>query len=190
MDSGISEMLNSVLSNPESLNKLMTIMPVVAQAMNNSGSGGAQPAVEPAPAPAADGSGSSMPPNPAPNDSNTYAENPMSNPEVADALKNLIAALGTTGSANNAAKPAAVPAFAQPSSVPVADDENKFKIEKTLDTLKNFTSATNPESDHKLKLLLALKPFVKDDRKNKIDHAIKYMNAAKIISLFGKNGFV
>lgn len=63
-------------------------------------------------------------------------------------------------------------------------------IEKTLDTLKNISSVTSPDSDHRAKLLLALKPFLKDGRQTKIDTAIKYMNAAKLFSMFGKNGFV
>ena len=129
-------------------------------------------------------------------------ENILANANVADALNNLIAALNSASASAPAAAPTptAVPAIAAvPAQAPTfpfaampgnAAGADKAKIEKTLDTLKNFTKATSPEADNRSKLLLALKPFLKDERKNKIDTAIKYMNAAKIISLFGKNGFV
>ena len=206
MDSGISDMLNSVLSNPDSLNKIMTLMPAVAQMMNNGGAGNQQETqnnqnnqniqektVKPA---------------------DFSADDLMSNAEVADALKHLITALNAASgnnntpavevkekSAVNADALASLTSFASQFKNNAGADANKTDnadgasnnnsaIEKTLDTLKNFSSATSPESDHRLKLLLALKPFMKDGRKSKIDSAIKYMNAAKIIKMFGKNGFV
>lgn len=71
-----------------------------------------------------------------------------------------------------------------------AKEGQSANVERALDTLKGFSSATAPEKDDRMKLLLALKPFMRDTRKGKIDTAIKYMSAAKIINLFGKNGFV
>ena len=178
MDGGISNMISSVLSNPDALNKLMTAMPAVAQMMNGGGlndSAGSQNYANKAKTVETTAANAHIP-----------AEDLMADSEVAAALKNLITALNR---ASAAAKPAetiaAIPAMAAGSP-----DDKDEKIEKTLDTLKNFSSATNPESDNRSKLLLALKPFLKDTRKTKIDTAIKYMNAAKIISLFGKNGFV
>ena len=202
MDGGISDMINGVLSNPDSLNKIMTLMPVVAQIMNNGGSSDAQGKIVETTTvnTAITGPKPDIP-----------AENLMADAEVMAALKNLIAAINKAGEI----KPEAVPAMAAASEPPKTDniniDKNKIenivnmlggsasakseapdnsRIEKTLDTLKNFTSATSPENDHRSKLLLALKPFLKDGRKGKIDTAIKYMNAAKIIGMFGKNGFV
>ena len=218
MDNGISDMLSGVLSDPGAMNKIMTLMPAVAQMMNGGGS---------------DSSGNSNNSNNSNQTANekenntaetATADDLLSNAEVAAAFKNLITAINSasvTPEASASAAPAAV-ATAQPApetqqfspdkianivnmlgsaaktgdNNPVGDspaentDDPNAKIEKTLDTLKNFSSATSPENDHRSKLLLALKPFLKDARKTKIDTAIKYMNAAKIISLFGKNGFV
>ena len=171
MDSGISNMLNGVLSNPEALNKIMSVMPAVSQMLNNSS--GENPA-EPINS----------------SSSSSSIEDLMANAEVSAALKNLITALNFQNNQNNQ-NTAAIPAVSNIAEDFSGDDNNNNStIEKTLDTLKNFSSATSPESDHRLKLLLALKPFLKDGRKTKIDHAIKYMNAAKIINIFGKNGFV
>ena len=188
MDGGISDMLSGILSNPDAMNKIMTLMPAVAQMMNSGGSNGSnninqQKLIE---TPAVNVSKPEVP-----------AENLMANAEVMAALKNLITAINNSG---GEIKPDAVPVMAladeaaENSENSINNDNNinntDNKIEKTLDTLKNFSSATNPENDRRSKLLLALKPFLKEGRQTKIDTAIKYMNAAKIINMFGKNGFV
>ena len=170
MDSGISDMINNVLSNPDALNKIMTLMPAVTQMMNSGGTNNVnqEKIVE-----------TTAVNKPA----DVSTENIMANAEVMNAFKNLINVMNTA-SPN-------VPTENITENISENNNENNTgAIEKTLDTLKNFTSATSPESDHRLKLLIALKPFLKDGRKAKIDAAVKYMNAAKIINIFGKNGFV
>jgi len=226
MDSGISEMINGVLSNPDALNKIMTLMPAVAQMMNGGGSNNSsnlnnskqEKIVE-----------TTVVNNPdAPANPGISTENLMSNEKVISAFKNLITALNDASSDNSTNKNANEPEKPNDNDAVMAsafqnnqnninadnianiasmlgsaiksqpqtgnnqnqEDNTSGTIEKTLDTLKNFSSVTSPESDHRSKLLLALKPFLKDGRKTKIDTAIKYMNAAKIINLFGKNGFV
>jgi len=77
-----------------------------------------------------------------------------------------------------------------PQSPPAADALVGFDIERALSALKGVGGFTSPEHDHRVKLLLALRPFMQNNRRTKIDHAIKYMNAAKIFSLLGKKGFV
>jgi hypothetical protein len=115
----------------------------------------------------------------------------MANETVAAAVQNLIAAINQANQSSPADQPVhdAAPVFAQvqPEPEPPADAVN---IEKTLATLKNVSAVASPENDHRAKLLLSLKPFLGETRKIKIDTAIKYINAAKIISSFGKNGFV
>jgi len=178
VDGGISDMLNGILSNPDALNKIMALMPAVAQMMNGGGSNNinTEKIIDAAPVNA--------------NKSDISADNLIANAEVMTALKNLITAINNTTAANNNSeiKPEAIPAVSI-TDVPVNNNAEN-KIEKTLDTLKNFSSATSPEGDRRLRLLLALKPFLKEGRQTKIDSAIKYMNAAKIINMFGKNGFV
>ena len=189
MDSGISDMLNSVLSNPDALNKIMTLMPAVTQMMNSGGSNNSGNQNNQIPEKIVETTTINASANAPQPENNITAENLMANAEVINAFKNLITVM------NAASKP---PPTAAATST-ATTEENKaeeissnpnINIEKTLDTLKNFTSVTSPESDRRLTLLLALKPFLRDGRKTKIDTAVKYMNAAKIINTFGKNGFV
>ena len=219
MDSGISDMLNSVLSNPDALNKIMAVMPAVAQMMNGGGSDNINSPNSLIQKKIVETTTVNENKSDSENISAVSTESLMANAEVMAAFKNLITVLNaestdkTAKIENNDDKPEEKPdsvmassmnmdsianilgSMAKPQGSGSADSMSNMsidngRIEKTLDTLKNFTSATSPESDHRLKLLLSLKPFLKDGRKTKIDSAIKYMNAAKIINMFGKNGFV
>ena len=178
MDSNISDLLNGVLANPEMMNKVKTLLPVVSQMLKSDAAPPpAQLLSQPAPVNQAEPK---------------QANNIMADPNVAAAIQNLIAALGSA----NQNMQAAVPVFApqqpepppQPEILPPAQDS--VNIEKTLSTLQNVTALANPENDHRAKLLLSLKPFLGESRRTKIDTAIKYINAAKIFSSFSKNGFV
>ena len=186
MDSNISDLLGGVLANPEMMSKVKTLLPLVSQMMKSDAPLVVQPA---AAAPA-------EPPPQAQADNNI-----MANADVASALQNLIAAISSANqpvSAPTVQPPEAVPVFAQqptpvqsePVSTQQSEAANSINIEKTLDTLKNVTNIASPENDHRAKLLLSLKPFLGESRRTKIDTAIKYINAAKIFSSFGKNGFV
>ena len=159
MDGSIPDALSGILSNPDALNKIMALMPAVAQMMNGSGSNNInqEKIIETKIADKSDLSNIS-------NISAVSTENLMANTEVMAALKNLITAINSSAAVNNGGeiKSEAIPAI----------------------------SKVSPENDRRAKLLLALKPFLKEGRQTKIDTAIKYMNAAKIINMFGKNGFV
>ena len=232
VDSGISEMISGVLSNPDALNKIIAMMPAVAQMMNSGGSNnlsGLTNLLNKKKEKIVETTVVNKPDPPNSDNSNISAENLMANENVMNALKNLITALNDASANNNNAgetQEKAEDISNNDENKPNDDDsvmtsanagnfgnienivnmlgsalnsqnnqinqndDTSNGIEKTLDTLKNFSSVTSPEGDRKSKLLLALKPFLKDERKTKIDTAIKYMNAAKIINLFGKNGFV
>ena len=181
MDSNISDLIGGVLSNPEMMNKVKTLLPIVSQMMKTDGTAETPAASQPV-----------QPP----------ADNIMANENVAAAIQNLIAALNAANqnNQNNNEQPSenAVPVFAQQQSEPAAEQQpaapplnaDAINIEKTLATLTNVSKVASPENDHRAKLLLSLKPFLNDSRKIKIDTAIKYINAAKIFSSFGKNGFI
>jgi hypothetical protein len=178
----------------------MTLMPAVAQMMNNGSTNSTnsntnqEKIIETTTVNKSDTSA-------------TSAENLIANAEVMTALKNLItvinsASVNSVNKDGDNIKTDSIPDISQilsgtdnagnsdvsENNNPVNNSDNK--IEKTLDTLKNISSATSPDNDHRTKLLLALKPFLKEGRQTKIDTALKYMNAAKIITMFGKNGFV
>jgi hypothetical protein len=50
--------------------------------------------------------------------------------------------------------------------------------------LQKIMSLSGNNENDKSKLLLSLKPFLKDERKNKVDKAVQLMNISKIISVF------
>ena len=174
MDSNISDLLGGVLSNPEMMSKVKTLMPLVSQMLKTD----EPPAIAPPPAQVNNQpAGDAAPHN-----------NILADANVAAAVQNLIAALNA---ANNQPAQEAAPVFAQQQPPEIqAPPPESVNIEKTLDTLKNITAVASPENDHRAKLLLSLKPFLGESRRTKIDTAIKYINAAKIFKSFGKNGFV
>lgn len=206
MDANMADLIGGVLSNPEMMNKVKTLLPLVSQMVKSDTPQPVENAVSQIhPAPVIN-----QPVQPA---------NIMFDENVADAIQNLIAALSSASPPPQIAgydapgaqqNQEAVPVFAQtqqppdiitppPQSEPVnpvniadiiADTGSSINIEKTLDTLKNVTAVANPENDHRAKLLLSLKPFLNESRRIKIDTAIKYINAAKILTSFGKNGFL
>ena len=192
MDSNLSDLIGGVLSNPEMLNKVMTLMPIVTQMMNSDSSDNNPPQQV---------AQSNQVAQPAPVSQDKTPETLMANENVAAALKNLISALYSANSAPiqtqivepepvGTVETTAANDTPQPNDTILTSANNANNIEKTLDTLKNISSATSPDSDHRAKLLLALKPFLKDGRQTKVDTAIKYINAAKLFTMFGKNGFV
>jgi hypothetical protein len=204
MDANMSDLIGGVLSNPDALNKVRTLLPLVSQMLKSDDSLPAATGVG-----GTDGSGS-PPAISAPGASGQPVSPPagnadiMANENVASAIQTLIAALNASSQSQAQANQNAIPVFAQtqpqqspeppfappPEQSPIESLNQSLNIERTLDTLKNVTAVANPENDHRAKLLLSLKPFLSESRKIKIDTAIKYINAAKILTSFGKNGFL
>ena len=72
-------------------------------------------------------------------------------------------------------------------------DENKtdfpnFDIETILKIKSLMDSLNNQENDSRSNLLLSLKPYVADSKKEKIDQYIKFLNLAKIIEVMSPMG--
>ncbi len=53
--------------------------------------------------------------------------------------------------------------------------------------MKNVMDKMNSKDDPRSKLLISLKPYLKDSRKNKIDQYIQFLNMSKVIDLFSKS---
>ena len=202
MDANMSDLISGVFSNPDALNKVKTLLPLVSQMLKS----------DEAPVSAGDAIlTSALPVQPVQSAQSAQpGADIMANENVAAAVQNLLIALSSAqiNQANqNAAQvfaqqpqteqPGQLEMPEQPYNSPVQSNDsdsaspvNSINIEKTLNTLKNVTAVANPENDHRAKLLLSLKPFMNESRQTKIDTAIKYINAAKILTSFGKNGFV
>ena len=181
----ISDLLGGVLSNPEMMDKVKTLMPIVSQMLKSDDAPLRVPSA-PQQAPS-----SQVPPLVAQAPPANEQANILADANVAAAVQNLIAALSSAKQPepDTQLNQEASPAFASVTE-PEAVSLESLNIEKTLDTLKSVSTVASPENDHRAKLLLSLKPFLGESRRTKIDAAIKYINAAKIFSMFGKNGFV
>lgn len=65
-------------------------------------------------------------------------------------------------------------------SMPNIDFETILKFKSAFDKM-------NSKDDPRTKLLLALKPYLKDSRKEKVEQYIQLFNVSKIIDVFGHN---
>lgn len=63
-------------------------------------------------------------------------------------------------------------------STPNIDFETIMKIKTAFDKMNN-------KEDPRSKLLLALKPYLKESRKEKIEQYIQFFNISKVIDIFG-----
>lgn len=69
------------------------------------------------------------------------------------------------------------------------DQQNSNKSSIDLETIikfKTIMDKMNSKDDPRSKLLISLKPYLKDSRKNKLDQYIQFLNMSKVISLFSK----
>lgn len=71
------------------------------------------------------------------------------------------------------------------------DDVSSFNLNnidiKTFLKIKNALDKLNSMDNPNTKLLLALKPYLKDNKKEKIDQYIKLMNISSLLEVFNKN---
>lgn len=56
---------------------------------------------------------------------------------------------------------------------------------ETIMKLKNIFDKMNSKDDPRTKLLLALKPYLKESRKEKVEQYIQFFNISKVIDIFG-----
>lgn len=65
------------------------------------------------------------------------------------------------------------------------DSSNGFNIDfETIMKLKSVMDKMNSKDDPRAKLLISLKPYLKDSRKNKVDQYIQFFNMSKIMGMF------
>lgn len=114
----------------------------------------------------------------------------LDNPEMADNLKNIINNISSSDKNNpedstlndeSDAKNRTYRA-SNNASFPDFDIETILKLKNILDTLNNS------ENDSRSNLLLSLKPYVADSKKQKIDQYIKFLNLAKVAQVINPLG--
>lgn len=204
MDGGIGDLLNVFLNNPEMMKKATDLLSRLSASdtapQPEESSQAAVPVMAAAEPP------QSVPPAEKNPIGNLSSAPPEGFDQLASMVSSVMSALGmNTGAATQNASPAetspptsAEPTTEQENPAPPSQNGNgaatasagNFDIERALGVLKNVSAETSPQKDNRIQLLLSLKPFMKDGRKQKIDMAVKYLNAAKVFNMFGKNGFI
>lgn len=104
-------------------------------------------------------------------DNSTKSDNPSISPET---ISNMIKILGVNNSTNNGN----TSNDENSSSMPNIDIETIIKFKTVFDKM-------NSKDDPRAKLLRALKPYLKESRKEKVEQYIQFFNISKVIDLFG-----
>ncbi len=58
---------------------------------------------------------------------------------------------------------------------------------ETIMKFKNIMDKMNSKDDPRSKLLISLKPYLKDNKKNKIDQYIQFLNISRVMDMFTKS---
>lgn len=58
---------------------------------------------------------------------------------------------------------------------------------ETIMKFKNIMDKMNSKDDPRSKLLISLKPYLKDNKKNKIDQYIQFLNISRVLEMFTKS---
>lgn len=64
------------------------------------------------------------------------------------------------------------------SSFEMPDIETLMKMKKIMESMNS------PQNDARSNLLLSLKPYLRDNKKEKVDQYVKLLNISKVISIF------
>lgn len=95
------------------------------------------------------------------------------NPEM---LKNIMNMFNNSNNSNNSCDSNAS------SSTPNIDINTLLKMKSIMDKIN--TNKNDPRSN----LLLSLKPYLKESRKNKVEQYVQLFNMTKVIDVFNQNG--
>lgn len=103
-------------------------------------------------------------------DNSANSDNPSISPET---ISNMIKMLGLNNSNNNENTD-----NSENNSMPNIDIETILKFKTIFDKM-------NSKDDPRARLLRALKPYLKESRKEKVEQYIHFFNISKVIDLFG-----
>ena len=124
------------------------------------------------------------------NGNNTNSINP-------DMLKNLIGMLNqsnTAGGSNNEGNfnddtnSSNTDSFSSSSNSSASSDAPNIDINMLFKMKSIMDKMNSNKNDPRSKLLLSLKPYLKESRKNKLDTYIQLLNMGKIIEVFNQDG--
>lgn len=114
--------------------------------------------------------------------------NSMLGSNSANGLKDMINNFSNNNSSDNSSSDNSYSTAS--SSVNTEDANSNFNIDfDTIMKMKSVMDAMNSKkNDPRAKLLMSLKPYLKDSRKQKLDQYVQLLNMSSIFELFKENG--
>ena len=114
--------------------------------------------------------------------------NSMLGSDSANGLKDMINNFSNNNSSDNSSSDNSYSTAS--SSVNTEDDNSNFNIDfDTIMKMKSVMDAMNSKkNDPRAKLLMSLKPYLKDSRKQKLDQYVQLLNMRSVFELFKENG--
>ncbi|HCR43145.1 MAG TPA: hypothetical protein DIV41_01055 [Ruminococcaceae bacterium] len=110
----------------------------------------------------------------------------LNDPESLEKLKNMASMLGVSGTPDAGPKPAEPACGQSPAPAPYSADIDAIKMAAKFAPIMSCFKKENDST----RLLRALRPFLSDKRKSKLDESIKLMQIIKIIPLIKKAGIL
>ena len=114
--------------------------------------------------------------------------NSMLGSDSANGIKDMINNFSSNNSSDNSSSDNSYSTAS--SSVNTEDDNSNFNIDfDTIMKMKSVMDAMNrKKNDPRAKLLMSLKPYLKDSRKKKLDQYVQLLNMSSVFELFKENG--
>lgn len=114
------------------------------------------------------------------------------NDDISDLMSKINSMLGSDSSNNlkNLINNASSNNSTNTSNFEDSSDNSGFNIDfDTIMKMKSIMEAmNNKKNDPRAKLLMSLKPYLKDSRKQKLDQYVQLLNMSSIFELFKENG--
>lgn len=107
-------------------------------------------------------------------------ENIVKEGNIPDEMKNILSSF----SSNNSEKSS----DSDNSKYDNSDNSNVNIDFETIMKMKSMIEKLNNKDDPRANLLLSLKPYLKNSRKEKVDQYIKLFNMSKVLDAFGNSG--
>ena len=114
--------------------------------------------------------------------------NSMLSSDSANGLKDMINNFSNNNSSGNSSSDNSYSAASNSDNT--EDDNSNFNIDfDTIMKMKSVMDAMNSKkNDPRAKLLMSLKPYLKDSRKQKLDQYVQLLNMSSVFELFKENG--
>ena len=114
--------------------------------------------------------------------------NSMLGSDSANGLKDMINNFSNSNSTDNSSSDNSYSTASNSGNT--EDDNSNFNIDfDTIMKIKSVMDAMNSKkNDPRAKLLMSLKPYLKDSRKQKLDQYVQLLNMSSVFELFKENG--